>query len=47
VLFFAPLLSSVLSLLIWLYGLYVGFEAYSDRDVKIPWISGFPDEHFI
>lgn len=45
VLFFVPFLPTIVSLLIWLYGLYVGFEAYSGKDIVIPWISGFADEH--
>ncbi len=35
------LLGSLLGLLIWLYGLYVGFEAYNGRDVVIPYITEY------
>ncbi len=41
ILFLVPYIASLLGLLIWLYGLYVGFKAYNGVDVKIPYITDF------
>jgi uncharacterized membrane protein len=35
----------VASLIIWLYALYVGYEAYSGTDVVIPLISDYAEAH--
>ncbi|MCL4404515.1 MAG: hypothetical protein M1544_00970 [Candidatus Marsarchaeota archaeon] len=39
ILFLVPYISSIITLLVWIYGLYIGFEAYSGRDVDIPYIT--------
>ena len=36
-----PLFGSTIVLLIWLYGMYVGFEAYMGREISIPLISEY------
>ncbi len=41
VLFLVPYIAGIIGLLIWLYGIYVGFEAYMSNDVKIPYITDF------
>lgn len=41
VLFLVPYVASIIGLLIWLYGIYVGFEAYMGNEVKIPYITDF------
>ena len=41
VLFLTPYIASLIGLLIWLYGLYIGFEAYIGKDVKILYITDF------
>lgn len=44
VLFFIPFLGVIGSLiwfLLWLYGLYVGFEGYNGRDIVIPVITDY------
>jgi uncharacterized membrane protein len=38
---FFGIIGSLINLLLWLYGLYVGFEAYNGRDVEIPVISDY------
>jgi uncharacterized membrane protein len=35
------LVSGIINLLIWVYGLYVGLEAYSGNDVTIPLITDY------
>lgn len=43
-LFFIPflgLITSVVLLLLWLYGLYVGFKAYDGTDVDIPVLADY------
>ena len=35
------ILGSIINLLLWLYGLYVGFEAYNGRDVVMPVITEY------
>ncbi|MCL5442227.1 MAG: hypothetical protein M1603_00895 [Candidatus Marsarchaeota archaeon] len=39
--FLSPVLSSILFLLIWAYGMYIGLEAYAGRDIDIPIVSDF------
>ncbi len=34
-------IGTILELLIWLYGLYIGFEAYNGRDIVIPTITSY------
>jgi uncharacterized membrane protein len=34
-------IGAILELLIWLYGIYVGFEGYAGRDVEIPTITSY------
>ncbi|MCL5679900.1 MAG: hypothetical protein M1465_00975 [Candidatus Marsarchaeota archaeon] len=41
ILFLVPYIDSVIVLLIWLYGLYIGVEAYQGKDVSIPYITDF------
>jgi uncharacterized membrane protein len=41
VLFLVPYIAGIIGLLIWLYGIYVGFEAYMGNNVKIPYITDF------
>jgi uncharacterized membrane protein len=41
VLFLVPYIAGIIGLLMWLYGIYVGFEAYMGRDVEIPYITDF------
>ena len=41
VLFLVPYIAGIIGLLIWLYSIYVGFEAYMSNDVKIPYITDF------
>ena len=36
-----PLISSILNTFIWLYGLYVGYQAYNGSNVSIPIISNY------
>jgi uncharacterized membrane protein len=38
---FFYIIGALLSLFVWLYGLYVGFEAYNGRDVTIPTITEY------
>lgn len=38
---FLGIVASLINLLIWLYGLYVGFEAYNGRDVEIPVLTDY------
>lgn len=40
-LFFIGTLGTLLNLFIWLYGLYVGFEAYNGNDITIPVITDY------
>ncbi len=35
------IIGSLLNLLVWLYGLYVGFEGYNGKDIKIPVITDY------
>lgn len=35
------LFGSAIALLIWLYGMYVGFEAYQGKEISIPFISEY------
>jgi uncharacterized membrane protein len=42
---FIGFLGGIINFLIWVYGLYVGYEAYSGREVRIPVISDFADTH--
>ncbi len=39
--FLIPSLGSAVGMLIWAYGMYIGLEAYSGKDVDIPIISDF------
>ncbi len=39
--FLSPILSSIIFLLIWAYGMYLGLEAYAGNDVDIPIVSDF------
>jgi uncharacterized membrane protein len=41
ILFLIPYIDSIVVLLIWLYGLYIGIEAYSGKDIDIPYITDF------
>lgn len=41
VLFFIPFLGWILAVLLWLYGLYIGFEAFNGKDLSIPYITDF------
>ena len=41
VLFFIPVLGSLLAFLIWLYGMYIAVKAYEGNDVKIPVIADY------
>ncbi|MCL5093136.1 MAG: hypothetical protein M1128_01565 [Candidatus Marsarchaeota archaeon] len=36
-----PVLGRAIVLLIWLYGMYIGFEAYMGREISIPLISEY------
>lgn len=36
ILFFVPFLGPFLAFLIWVYGMYIGYKAYSGEDVKAP-----------
>ncbi|MCL4363404.1 hypothetical protein M1439_03075 [Candidatus Marsarchaeota archaeon] len=36
-----PLFGSAIALLVWLYGVYIGFEAYMGREISIPLISEY------
>ncbi len=38
-LFLVPSIATIIALLVWLYGIYIGFEAYSGKDVSIPYIT--------
>jgi uncharacterized membrane protein len=38
---FLVFLGSLINLLLWIYGLYVGFEGYNGRDVVIPTITEY------
>jgi len=38
--------ASVLDLLIWIYGMYIGFMAYGGVDVNIPFVSDFISHNF-
>jgi len=38
---FIPFMGSLIGFLVWLYGMYVGLEAYAGRDVKIPVVSDY------
>jgi hypothetical protein len=42
-----PVLSALLGLLIWVYGLYIGFKAYNGVDVEIPIITDFVKKNLI
>ena len=37
--FLMPIIGEVLAILVWLYGIYIGFEAFNGTDVRIPWIT--------
>ncbi len=45
--FTVPVLGALLGLLIWVYGLYVGFKAYNGVDVEIPIITDFVKKNLI
>ena len=45
--FTVPVLSALLGLLIWVYGLYIGFKAYNGVDVEIPIITDFVKKNLI
>ena len=36
-----PLFGSAIALLIWLYGMYIGFEAYMGKEISIPLLSEY------
>ncbi len=38
---YVPLVSSLLNFLIWIYALYVGFQAYNGVEVDIPYITEY------
>ncbi len=42
---FVPPIGLILAFLIWVYSLYVGFEAYNGRDVDVPVISSYLKGH--
>lgn len=44
-LFFFGFLGGLLNLFIWLYGLYVGFEAYNGKDITIPVITDYATKY--
>ena len=39
VLIFLPPLGSLIELLIWIYGLYIGYSASEGRDISIPFVT--------
>jgi uncharacterized membrane protein len=39
------IIASLINLLLWLYGLYVGFEAYNGRDITIPVLTDFAKQY--
>ena len=39
VLIFLPPLGSLIELLIWIYGLYIGYSASEGRDIRIPFVT--------
>lgn len=43
--FMLQYVATAINLLIWLYGMYVGLEAYGGRDIKIPIISGYAERY--
>jgi len=42
---FISILGSFINLLLWLYGLYVGFEAYNGKDLVIPTITEYAKKY--
>lgn len=38
-------ISFITSVLIWIYGMYIGYEAYVGKDVNIPYISNYAEVH--
>jgi uncharacterized membrane protein len=36
-----PVVSTVINIIIWLYGMYVGYKAYTGVDIQIPWITEY------
>lgn len=41
ILSFIPIIGAVIAFIIWLYGLYVGYKAYTGIDIVIPGITGY------
>ncbi len=39
------IIGSIVSFFIWVYALYIGYQAYSGKDVKIPYLSGYASSH--
>jgi len=42
---FIPFVGGVINLLIWLYGLYIGYKASVNEDVAIPYITDFAKKY--
>ncbi|MGC8568013.1 MAG: hypothetical protein ACP5RP_02695 [Candidatus Micrarchaeia archaeon] len=41
---YLAIIGKVLSLLIWIYGIYIGIEAYNGNEVVVPYITEFAKE---